>query len=422
MKKCKLGDVLDVKRGTSLSGQYYAELGDKIRLTLGNFDYPNEGFKYNTSKKDIYFTGEVKEEYILKKDDIITPLTEQVAGLLGETARIPESNKYIQSGDIGLVLPKEGKIDNSYAYYLLSSPMVKKQLGAGAQQTKIRHTSPDKIKACEVWIPDINYQKKAGKILDLINNKIMNNNVENDNLYELAMLIYQYYFLQFDFKNKDGKAYKSNNGTMVWNEKLKRHIPEGWKVQNLSKNDLTQIVNPGIIRFEGKKTYLATADVDKNNVISGNKIEYENRESRANMQPKENTIWFAKMKNSVKHIYIGEYAEKFIKENILSTGFLGIECTDSKYFEYLSCFINSDYFEKHKDKLAHGATQEAVNNSDIKLIPLLIPDNRVLDMFHKETNNIFHKIYINNKENDELRKLRNFLLPLFINGQIKIKK
>ena len=70
MKKCKLGDVLDVKRGTSLSGQYYAELGDKIRLTLGNFDYPNEGFKYNTSKKDIYFT--VGEDKLLASWDIKT--------------------------------------------------------------------------------------------------------------------------------------------------------------------------------------------------------------------------------------------------------------------------------------------------------------------------------------------------------------
>ena len=72
MNKVKLGEVLDVKRGASLSGDYYSESGEKIRLTLGNFDYPNGGFKENTSKSDIYFTGEVKPEFILKKGDIIT--------------------------------------------------------------------------------------------------------------------------------------------------------------------------------------------------------------------------------------------------------------------------------------------------------------------------------------------------------------
>lgn len=159
MKRCRLGDILDVKRGMSLSGEYYSETGKKIRLTLGNFNYPGGGFKENTSKNNLYFLGDVKEEFLLKKDDIITPLTEQTPGLLGETARIPQDNLYIQSGDIGLVLPFSNT-DSNYAYYLLSSSAVKKQLAAGAQQTKIRHTSPDNIKNCVVFVPELEQQKK----------------------------------------------------------------------------------------------------------------------------------------------------------------------------------------------------------------------------------------------------------------------
>ena len=115
----KLGKYLDVKRGPGLPSKFYANHGNYIRLTLGNFNYPNGGFKQNDSKKDIYYTGPIKSEYILKKGDLITPLTEQVYGLLGETAWIPESNKYIQNGDIGLVLPIENKLDKVYCYYLL---------------------------------------------------------------------------------------------------------------------------------------------------------------------------------------------------------------------------------------------------------------------------------------------------------------
>ena len=182
MEKVKLKEILEVRRGTSLSGKYYSKDGELIRLTLGNFNYPGYGFKENTSKEDTYFNGEVKQQYILKKGDIITPLTEQVSGLLGETATIPENNKYIQSGDIGLVIPKEEKLDKRFAYYLISSSMIKKQLDVSSQQTKIRHTSPDKIKDCIAWIPEKSRQVKIAKILDEINDAIDKNSQINNNL------------------------------------------------------------------------------------------------------------------------------------------------------------------------------------------------------------------------------------------------
>ena len=160
-----MGDILDVRRGTSLSGEYYASSGSKIRLTLGNFNYPNGGFKENTSKTNLYFTGDVDPKFILHKGDIITPLTEQVSGLLGETAIIPTDGLYLQSGDIGLIVPNESKVTREFAYYLVSSAIVKKQLGAGAQQTKIRHTTPQAIKECIVWLPDIEQQLRITNIV-----------------------------------------------------------------------------------------------------------------------------------------------------------------------------------------------------------------------------------------------------------------
>ena len=182
MLKVKLGDILEIKRGMSLSGEYYSTEGKYIRLTLGNFCYPASGWKYNTSKEDLYFTGYVRDEYILEKGDIITPLTEQVRGLLGNTATIPQSDTYIQSGDIGLVIPNEEKINKRFSYYLLSSNVVKKQLDAGSQQTKIRHTSPDAIKSCVAFIPDVENQKKIARLLDVVNDKIEYNIKINDNL------------------------------------------------------------------------------------------------------------------------------------------------------------------------------------------------------------------------------------------------
>ena len=96
--KYKLGELLDVSRGASLSGEFYSSEGELIRLTLGHFDYQNGGFKENTSKDNLYFVGPVKSQFILNEGDIITPLTEQTPGLLGSTAMIPESEEQRRIG------------------------------------------------------------------------------------------------------------------------------------------------------------------------------------------------------------------------------------------------------------------------------------------------------------------------------------
>ena len=119
---------VQVTRGASLSGEYYATQGNYIRLTCGNFDYRNNCFKENQSKDNIYYVGDFKEEFLLEKGDIITPLTEQAIGLLGSTARIPESGKYIQSQDIAKIDCNENLLDKDFAFYLISSACVKQQL------------------------------------------------------------------------------------------------------------------------------------------------------------------------------------------------------------------------------------------------------------------------------------------------------
>lgn len=182
LKKYKLGEILDVTRGASLSGEFYATEGEYIRLTCGNFDYQNNCFKENKSKDNLYYTGDFRSEFLMGKGDIITPLTEQAIGLLGSTAIIPESGKYIQSQDVAKIICKEDLLDKDFAFYLISSTLVKQQLSAAAQQTKIRHTSPDKIKDCTVWIPELAEQKRISKLLRSLDCKIELNRAINQNL------------------------------------------------------------------------------------------------------------------------------------------------------------------------------------------------------------------------------------------------
>lgn len=235
LTKYKLGEILDVKRGASLAGEYYATEGEYVRLTCGNFDYVNNCFKENTSKDNLFYTGKVREEFIMQKGDIITPLTEQAIGLLGSTAIIPESNKYIQSQDVAKIICNEELLYPMYAFYLISSDSVKAQLGAAAQQTKIRHTSPDKIKDCVVWIPDLDTQRRIASVLSNLDRKIALNRQINTNLEALARQLYDYWFVQFDFPDANGKPYKSSGGKMVYNEKLKREIPDGWNICQLNE-------------------------------------------------------------------------------------------------------------------------------------------------------------------------------------------
>lgn len=182
LKEYKLGDLLEVTRGASLAGEYYSTEGKYKRITLGNFNYKEGGFKEDKQKDDLYYVGEIDSRFILHKGDILTPLTEQALGLLGSTIRIPEDDKYIQSQDVAILTCNEKLLDKDFCYYLIPSKMVRQQLSAAAQQTSIRHTSPDKIKACKVYIPEVEEQKKIAKLLRLIEDKINLNRQINRNL------------------------------------------------------------------------------------------------------------------------------------------------------------------------------------------------------------------------------------------------
>ena len=401
MNKVKLGDVLDVTRGASLSGEHYSTEGSLIRLTLGNFKYPGGGFKENTSKADIYFTGPVRSEFILNKGDIITPLTEQVSGLLGETARIPESDKYIQSGDVGLVKPDENKLDNSFAYYLLASPSIKYQLGAAAQQTKIRHTSPDKIKDCIAWLPPLEYQKKAGKILDIINAKISNNNKISSELESLAKTIYDYWFLQFEFLNEEGKPYKSSGGKMVYNEELKREIPEGWEVKCLPECADIKYGFPLSVELFGKdgKPVIRIRDILSNST-SGNTTELVDDDYKT----KEGDLLVG-MDGNFQMNYWSRSGE-IVNQRITRIRKKELPLMIIRF--QIEPYIISKVENVARSTVGH------LSDSDFKKRMILCPKGVDLSLFDTVLNTITKNI----KQNQELVSLRDWLLPMLMNGQI----
>ena len=419
MKKYKLGELIEVTRGASLCGYFYAASGKYIRLTCGNFDYRNNCFKENTSKDNLFYTGELKEEFLLKKGDLITPLTEQAIGLLGSTAWIPESGKYIQSQDIAKITCKEELLDKRFAYYLISSDMVKRQLSAAAQQTKIRHTSPDKIKDCTIWLPPLPEQKKIGQLLSDIDRKIALNRAINDKLEAMAKQLYDYWFVQFDFPDANGKPYKSSGGKMVWNEKLKREIPALWEAKLV--DDIAEVFNgatPSTTdgqNYGGDIVWITPKDLSDQKhkfVYYGERnISQTGYDSCSTHLLPINTI----LMSSRAPIGLLAIAKTELCTNQGFKSFVPKKDSMAAYlYYYLQIHI------KQIEQLGTGTTFKEVSREDVLKFPILKPNDEILDLWEEKVTMVNDRQLELQKENENLIKQRDELLPLLMNGQVKV--
>lgn len=418
MNETKLGELLRIKHGYAFKSENYVDKSKYALVTLANISDSND-FQFNPAKTTYYGAG-FPSEFILQTDDLIMPLTEQVKGLFGNSAFVPkmEGIQFVLNQRVGKVIPDESKSDKYYLHYLLSTEMVREQLEYRASGTRQRNISPDDVYDVTVFVPDIDTQRRIGIALYNLERKINLNNRINDSLQKLLRLLYYYWFIQFDFPNENGCPYRLSGGAMAYSDIVKSDIPSGWKIESVMDNSLSRVIKPGVERFD-KKTYLATAEVNGTGISEGKTVDFESKESRANMQPTEHSVWFAKMKSSIKHLYLNKEMRSLIENSILSTGFCGIQCTEYS-FEYMASFIEHSNFEMIKDVLAHGATQEAVNNEDLSEIALIIPPESILKLYHERTGAIYSQISRNICENRELIRLRDWLLPMLMNGQVGI--
>ena len=394
LKKYKLGEILDVTRGASLSGEFYATEGKYIRLTCGNFDYQNNCFKENKSKDNLYYIGDFKPEFLMEEGDIITPLTEQAIGLLGSTAIIPESGKYIQSQDVAKIICKEELLDKDFTFYLISSTLVKQQLSAAAQQTKIRHTSPDKIRDCTVWIPELAEQKRIGKLLRSLDRKIELNRAINQNLEAMAKQLYDYWFVQFDFPNEEGKPYKSSGGKMVWNEKLKREIPDGWN--NCTLEYFLTIKNGRDHKHLAEGLYPVYGSGGEMRRVNENLYRGESV-----LMPRKGTL------NNIMYV-----DEAFWTVDTMFYSEMKIpHCA-----KYIFFAIKDIDFTRWNS----GTGVPSMTASTLYNLLMIKPIKDLLKKFDMTITPIFYKVKQIRVESEELAKQRDELLPLLMNGQVSV--
>lgn len=402
------------KNGLNFGAEAITEIGYDI---IGIPDFGDNYVAPNHNLKKVN-SEIVLSDYLLAEDDILFVRSNGNKALVGRTMIVKDiENPTTFSGFCIRYRPDSKKVFPLYMLYLFKSPIFRRFF-ANNQQTSITNLNQDVLGSILIDLPSLEKQKAIANTIHCITRQIENNNLINDNLAQMLRLLYEQWFYRFEFPNEQNLPYNRANGELEWNDKLKRRIPKGWKVQTMLSNELFSVISSGIDRFSTKK-YYATADIIGTSIGEGSDIEYETRESRANMQPVINSIWFAKMKNSIKHLFLNKEMSSFVDNSILSTGFYGLKCNEIS-FEYIASVVFAPIFEITKDRLSHGATQQGIGDDDMANITLLIPDDTTLRKYHETTKGFFAKISNNILENKRLIATRNFLLPLLMNGQATI--
>lgn len=291
-----------------------------------------------------------------------------------------------------------------YVYYYLSMKKEYFYRLAGTTTTPILPKSVFE----EINIPDIkrSLQDKIADILKTLDNKIVNNNNVNEELERVASILYDYWFLQFEFPNEEGKPYKSSGGKMVWNEELGREIPEGWECVQLKK----------IFSFVKGKIPEKLINERKEDLYPYITIDVANDEppqfcSKENMIYCHGEVIMVMDGAASGDVYIGN-------EGVLGSTFAMMkrkrrDISNTLIYRILEC-------QRIAYKKANtGSTVPHANRKFIETIK--IPMGQDMTEFSNIFDEIYKKLIQNRKENRELTSLRDFLLPLLMNGQINFK-
>lgn len=305
-----------------------------------------------------------------------------------------------------------------YLYYYLSN---KKELFKNISLSTVVPIIPKTIfQEIEVLLPNIETQQKIARTLSVLDQKIENNHKINELLHKILELLYEQYFVRFDFLDGNNKPYQTSGGKMKFSRELNRLIPNDFEVKTLGDNPLCNTIKTGVTPFK-QKVYYETKHIQETlSLNQGLKVSYNKRPNRANMQPTIYSVWFAKMKDTKKHLFLNQHMQSWIKESILSTGFCGLQC-QKHTFEYITSTIKYSPFETRKNNLATGATQKAINIEALDYIFILIPNKELLNNYSKITKPLYEKISNNIIETQTLTALRDFLLPLLLKQQVKPK-
>ena len=305
--------------------------------------------------------------------------------------------------------------DSGYLAYKLKEMNLSQFQGQSAQPG----LSVNTLSKVGIEMPDLQTQKRVFDILHKLDKKISNNNAISSQLSSLAETIYDYWFLQFDFPDENGKPYKSSGGKMVWNEELKREIPEGWKIIKLSDiADLkTESLNPANYPTQYFWHY---------SIPAFDEAHYPSHEPGATINSSKyvvptGSILVSKLNPQFKRVW---NPQKYGSDCICSTEFLPFVPRAAEYKGYLYILLNSDAFQQFMMQSSSSSTgsRKRMQPELCGNFTLAFPaDDSLVKMFSGKIAHILNMLTTISEENRYLSSLRDFLLPMLMNGQVTFK-
>lgn len=291
--------------------------------------------------------------------------------------------------------------------------------GAGSTRPYLGITGQHNL---TVRIPNVSIQNNIADILSAIDKKIELNNRTNTELEATARTLYNYWFMQFDFPDANGKPYKTSGGKMVYNPTLKREIPEGWKAGTLE--ELAQIVGGSTPSTENPKNFSTkgTPWITPNDLSNnqGNKFI-----SRGGQDVSSEGIKSASLKKYPagtvllsSRAPIGYMA---ISKNELTTnqGFKSFIPNKGYSSEFI--YYTVKYSLKAITQYASGSTFKEISGGILKTVKVVLPSMVMSDAFTEKVKPVFNRQDFIETENGKLANLRDWLLPMLMNGQVTLK-
>jgi type I restriction enzyme S subunit len=336
---------------------------------------------------------------------------------------IDDTEDYVVSTKLMVLRNINIEVDNRYFYYFLTNESMLNTLQDRAENRigSFPQITFDLLSEYKIRVPNITTQQKIASVLSVLDSKIELNICINAELEEMVKTIYDYWFVQFDFPDANGKPYKTSGGKMFWNEQLKREIPEGWEAGNLLH--LGEIIGgstpPREVNeyFTSKGTaWITPKDLSLN---IGNKFI-----TRGELDVSDLGIKAASLKIMPKGT--------ILLSSRAPVGYLAISREQVTTNQGFKSFVPNKGFPTEfvyytvKNMIptiennAVGSTFKEVSATTLKTIPICLPNKIVIEKYSELISDVFKRQDIVEVENQQLSELRDWLLPMLMNGQVRV--
>ena len=395
MKKIKFSDLYTISSGISSTKEQAGHGSPFLSFStvFNNFFIPDK-------LEDLMDTSESEQKtYSIKSGDIfLTRTSEVIDELAMSSVALKDYPNATYSGFLKRLRPIDGlKTYPKFMAFYLRTPLFRKTITNNATMTLRASFNETIFSYLDLLLPDYSEQKKIGDFLYLINQKIALNKQINVRLEEMAKTLYDYWFVQFDFPDANGKPYKSSGGEMVFDETLKREIPKGWKPFKLSelvtlstgKEDANFATEQGIYPF-----FTCSEKILKCDVYSF--------DTQAILLAGNGTF-------SVKRFTgrFNAYQRTYVLE------------PKSKNLYPIVYFVIIDNVIKFTSG-SRGSIIKFITRGDIENIDVVLPNDIENMRFSEVLYTYLLQAELLEKQNHQLTQLRDFLLPMLMNGQVSV--